>query len=316
MDELDISKDVFRRYLDHGDSVLLANLIHITRQFFDSLLQRGLDLTRKSLSIILPSLSKFDILNPLPELKRDFCALWNEIVQKARRRGTDNNPFIGILVEIRSLYVALHGTDAALTYFFASSASYDDLFCQPASYPLCTIPDHYCSLTTHIQEAGGSTTCGASHSATTTSPIFLFESSPHHVPTPEPSSHSAPSGRHSLPITSPHTATGIVQGITDTSVTSSMTQCLAWCPSGTGDAPRPDKGMTVSSALFYSGVIRSDYIRQGLESQSSASTNALPHSNPQVAISPAKAVFTRIDVLLAVRLSNMLFNQVLCDVRP
>ena len=66
IDELGIPEDVLRRYLDHGDSVLLANLIHITRQFFQNLLQRGSDLTMEPLRI-LPLVSKFDILNTLPD---------------------------------------------------------------------------------------------------------------------------------------------------------------------------------------------------------------------------------------------------------
>jgi hypothetical protein len=221
MDELGISRDVLRRYVDHGDSVLLANLIHITRQFFHSLIQRDLDLTRKSLTV-LPSLSKFDILNTLPELQHDFCALWNEIVQLARSSGTDNNPFIDILVEIRDLYVALHGTDVALQYFFASAPRYDDLLRQPASYPLCMMPGHHSSLTTHIREAGGTTTGGTSHT-TTTSPI-----------PPESSLGDV-------------LATGIVPGMAATSLASSMSEPIARSPSGTGDAPRPDEGITVSS---------------------------------------------------------------------
>jgi len=47
MDGLSLSEDVLRRYLAHGDSVLLANLIHITRHFFHSL-PHHLDLARKS----------------------------------------------------------------------------------------------------------------------------------------------------------------------------------------------------------------------------------------------------------------------------
>jgi hypothetical protein len=93
MDELGIPEDVLRRYLDHGNSVLLANLIHITRQFFQNLLQRGSDLTMEPLRI-LPLVSKFDILNTLPELQHDFCALWNEIVQQAQSNGTSSNPLL------------------------------------------------------------------------------------------------------------------------------------------------------------------------------------------------------------------------------
>jgi hypothetical protein len=103
MDELGISEDTLRHYLAHGDSILLVNLIHITRQFFYGLRQCDSDLIRKSLCI-LPSLSKFDILNALPELQHEFCTLWNEIVEQARRGEADNNSFIDILFEIRGLY--------------------------------------------------------------------------------------------------------------------------------------------------------------------------------------------------------------------
>ena len=150
IDELGIPEDVLRRYLDHGDSVLLANLIHITRQFFQNLLQRGSDLTMEPLRI-LPLVSKFDILNTLPELQHDFCALWNEIIQQAQSNGTSSNPFIDILVEIRGLYVAPHGVDVALTYFFAYAASQEDLLRRPASYPLCMMSDHHHNLTSHVQ---------------------------------------------------------------------------------------------------------------------------------------------------------------------
>jgi hypothetical protein len=60
MDELEMPEDLFRRYLEHGNSLLLANLIHITRKFFHSLLRRDFNLTRKSLTI-LSSLGSFTV---------------------------------------------------------------------------------------------------------------------------------------------------------------------------------------------------------------------------------------------------------------
>jgi hypothetical protein len=163
MDQLGISRDVLRGYLAHGDSVLLANLIHITRQFFHSLLQHDLDLavTRMALSL-LPSVSKFDILNTLPELQHDFCALWNEIVQQVQSSGADINPFVDIFVEIRHLYVALHGTDA-LGYFLTSTTGHDDLLRRRTSYPFCTVPDHRSNSTTHLEEVSGNAIGRASH---------------------------------------------------------------------------------------------------------------------------------------------------------
>jgi hypothetical protein len=139
MDELGISRDVLRGYLARGDSVLLANLIHITRHFFHGLLQPHPDLTRDALSI-LPSISKFDILHTLPELQHDFCALWNDMVRQEQSSGAKNNPFIDILVGIWGIYVALHGTTAS---------NYDPLR-PPASYPLCEDDSHR-NLTTRVQ---------------------------------------------------------------------------------------------------------------------------------------------------------------------
>lgn len=200
-DELEISEDVLRRYLSRGDnSVLLANLIHITGQFVDDLLQHDSDFTRKSLSII-SSLSKFDILDTLPELQHSFCDLWNKIVGKARQNWADNTHFTDILFRIWELYVALHDTGAATT---ASTSRNDDVSRPRPSYPLCKITDH------HTQEAG-------THSTVTIS---------------------------SRPIASS------IQGIDG--------QPTAQSPSGTGDDPRPDEGITVSSMTFNSAETRSD----------------------------------------------------------
>ena len=182
VDEFGISRDVLRGYLAHGDSVLLANLIHITRQFFHDLLQHDLDLTitTRIAPSLLPSISKFDILNTLPELQHEFCTLWNEIVQQVHSSGADINSFIDILVEIRHLYVALHGTDAPLD-LLSSTTGYDDLTRQRTSYPFCTVPDHLSSLTTHLEKVSGNTIDRASHPIVTTSPV-LSESSPRDVP--------------------------------------------------------------------------------------------------------------------------------------
>ncbi|KAI0267587.1 hypothetical protein BGY98DRAFT_938556 [Russula aff. rugulosa BPL654] len=192
------------------------------------LLQHDLDLTRKS-SSILSSLSKFDILNTLPELQRDFCHLWNEVVQQARSCKADDNPFIDILVEIRRLYVDLHGTDIALGYFFTSSTGHDDLFHQPTSYPLCTMQDHHPKSTTPTQEANGNTTCGDSQIITAASPI-LSESSPGDI----------------LDV-SHHTATGmaITQGIrvAETCIPQ-MAEPVAQSPSSTGGDQPLDEGIT------------------------------------------------------------------------
>ena len=167
MDQLGVSEGVLESYLVHGDSVPLANLIHITRHLFQSLLKGDLDLTRTPLPL-LPSVSRFDVLGTLPELQHEFCGLWNEIVQQARMNEGDNDHFVEILAEVRHLYLALHPIDATPT---DGSTSHVDVQNQPASYPLCEIADHHSNLTSDAHEVVGNITGVANHD-TTTSPIL------------------------------------------------------------------------------------------------------------------------------------------------
>jgi hypothetical protein len=184
MDELGISEDVFQNYLAHGDSVLLANLIHITRHLFDSLREGHQDLARESLCI-LPSISKFNILNTLPELQHEFCDLWNLIVQQAQNGRADDNPFIEILIQIRHLYIPLHRTNTTPSGIFASTTVNNHILHEPASYPLCDIADHLLNSTSPITEAAVRITGSASQALTTTSSTSLVpELSSNHINVP------------------------------------------------------------------------------------------------------------------------------------
>jgi len=109
-DQLGISKNVLRYYLANGDSVLLANLIHITRQIHYSI---GDDRDMAdALSYVLSSLSNFNIQNTLPGLQQDFLTLWDEIDQEAQNNGVSTK----IRDSLRDLYNALNpGTDDTLT---------------------------------------------------------------------------------------------------------------------------------------------------------------------------------------------------------
>jgi Family of unknown function (DUF6535) len=164
-DQLGISDDVLRDYLAHGDSVLLANLIHIARRFF-----RAAPSNRRMYAILnstLWKISKFDIQLTLPGLQHDFCTLWNEVRREAYSR--ESIPF-WILISIRQLYNALHqGTNAVPTVF--------DPF-QLSSYPLCNIPDHH------------------SHGATDET----ITSSPAHLPDPDLNSITPTSTNVTLPV--------------------------------------------------------------------------------------------------------------------
>jgi len=133
----DIPDGVIRDYVAHGDSMLLAILNHVTRKA----LRVG-----RSEQDVLESISKFDICNTAAELRYDFCALWNEIVQEARNEGFGSTP-TQILAGIRHLFITLHqGTNAAPNQFPAPLDSIDDsdaILSQPSSYPLCNIPSHH-----------------------------------------------------------------------------------------------------------------------------------------------------------------------------
>ena len=134
-DQFGLPERALRDNIAHGDdSVLLAIFLHRTRQLIDA------DHWNWG---ILPSLSKFDVQNTSAGLQNEFCALWNEIVLRARREGNDSYA-IPILREIRHLYIALHhGTGAAPTAFIISTNDTDPLLRQASSYPLCNVVDHH-----------------------------------------------------------------------------------------------------------------------------------------------------------------------------
>jgi hypothetical protein len=140
-DQLHISGDVLQDYVAHGDSVLLANLIHIIPKILRTF--EGDHYSAYISSRILRSVSQLDIVRTLPELQHDFCALWNDVVQEAWKSGSDSIP-IYILRYIRHLYIALHqGTDSSPTLFSSSTADHDDVLSHDSSYPLCNIAGHH-----------------------------------------------------------------------------------------------------------------------------------------------------------------------------
>ena len=129
-----IPSGVIRDYLAHGDSALLAILIHVTRE---ALLADHLECH------VLESLSRFDIRNTSAELQHDFCTLWNQIVQEARNNGSGSTP-TQILAEIRHLFTDIHhGTDSAPIRFPAPISDDDSILAWPWSYRSCNIASHH-----------------------------------------------------------------------------------------------------------------------------------------------------------------------------
>ena len=129
-----LPEHVLRNHIAYGDnSVLLSILIHVVRQVLDN------DASNLEL---LSSISGFDMRNTHSGLQNEFCALWNETVLKAKRRGIRSYPVL-VLRQIRQAYIAIHqGTGAALTAFDQSIKHYDPILYDPSTYPLCDITTH------------------------------------------------------------------------------------------------------------------------------------------------------------------------------
>ena len=136
-----LPEHVLRNHIAYGDnSVLLSILIHVARQVLDN------DASNLEL---LSSISGFDMRNTHAGLQTESCALWNETVLKAKRRGIRSYPVL-VLRQIRQAYIAIHqGTGADLTSLDASVKYYDPIFYDPSTYPLCNI-------TTHVPDSNAS----------------------------------------------------------------------------------------------------------------------------------------------------------------
>ena len=156
-----LSKRDLRDIIAHDhDSGSLAILIHLTR--------KALPPDAGPLWEVLGAFTRFDICNTLSELQHDFCTLWNEIVQLARKRGPSSRP-VRILHSIRHLYITSHqGTDAAPIAFPPSTHPDHLMMFHPSSYPLCDVASHRSDSTAHVPVP------------VLTKPVHSPDASPHH----------------------------------------------------------------------------------------------------------------------------------------
>ena len=129
--QLGVTQEVLRNYLEYGDSVFLANLIHTTRQFFEK---------RLRFQGILRSISKINVQNTLPGLQHHFCTLWNEIARHVQEIGASDDS-VFILREIDHVYDALHPTAPAAVI---DLPSYDSMH---LGFSLTLCPDPQSHLT-------------------------------------------------------------------------------------------------------------------------------------------------------------------------
>ena len=156
MHHLGISGHVLQSYLDHGDSVLLAILIHFIRHFVRNSFEDRWHILSQSRNGCRQL--DFDVQNTLPGLQHDFCDLWNGIVLQSHDR--TNRTFLNILWKFRTIYDALH----------QGSTLSDE-------HQLCSIPAHRKGFTSTLTKVDGDRPKTA-RAAITTSPLH------HHNPVP------------------------------------------------------------------------------------------------------------------------------------
>ncbi|KAI0246125.1 hypothetical protein BJV78DRAFT_195640 [Lactifluus subvellereus] len=145
--QLRVSKSVVRSYLAHRDSVLLAILVHISRQTVET--GSGLEEWRRShfveaLPKTVESVCKLDHQRTSPALQHDFCSLWNQLVDTAQddKHAHASWVCVTILKNIRKVYIALHEGTGALPTAFTTTDDRDPVLDEKESYPMCTIVDH------------------------------------------------------------------------------------------------------------------------------------------------------------------------------
>jgi hypothetical protein len=149
-DEIGVPESVLRNHATHGNNLSLAVSIHVVRKQFT--LFGEPHWPYHAFWKVLEAASKFDVLDTSPELQREFCALWNQVV----RASYLETPWY-ILRPIRDVYVRLHlNTDSAPTVFSASIRDEDFILSDRSSYPLCRISNHHPHSTTHVHDVSAS----------------------------------------------------------------------------------------------------------------------------------------------------------------
>ena len=128
--------DLHRHVNSPNDDALLYLLNHVISEatLADSL--------SASLTSILSTLSNLATPGINPDLRREFCRLWNTNIDKASDPGANRTP-IEILRRIHRLFFALHqATNVEPTGFTADTGDDEPQMLQLSSYGKCTLPDH------------------------------------------------------------------------------------------------------------------------------------------------------------------------------
>jgi hypothetical protein len=296
-DEFVVPDRIFRSYIAQGDSMLLSILIHMTRQAFHS---------GSWTPWVLSSLSGFNIHDTLPELQHAFCAIWNDILFKARDLGEDNI-YVNILREIRRPYIDLHrGTDVT-PKFPPTTHFFDPVLVQPSSYRYCNIASHrqdLISLTVHMPSPRSAIIPSPTQPSALPSALPRpFPFGRHHTSSSstgalEPSADNAPQEfTWPSPATDPMHISTQAPSSSGSSDGDSIRTAITWDPDRLipGDAPHyPRRSAPSAAEIAPTNLVRSDNPTPQLhisESGESEETSQVPVAPPLI-FQPVPAIFT------------------------
>ena len=82
-------------------------------------------------------INNYDMDRTLPRLQHEFCQVWNDLVQEARKPESRDLASYRIPREICGRYISLHPSQGP-----DSLSSFNDEY-NPSKYPLCDIPSHH-----------------------------------------------------------------------------------------------------------------------------------------------------------------------------
>jgi hypothetical protein len=211
--QLGISEDTLHLYLDHGDSVLLANLIHIVERLAPPHVNTNYTLSLDGLIRYTLRIARgFEVSGTLPELQDRFCALWNQIalmMYDQQFSEVEQRYARTILRVIRNVYISLHdGTDSQPMAFSSSTRSLDPVLWVEMSYPLCVVPAHHhlsvpLAPISYVSDVSDTAALGSEHeyimSPVSLSPARSVEDFPEPAPSPSypPAQHTPAPSLHS-----------------------------------------------------------------------------------------------------------------------
>lgn len=188
-DHLDMSESILQDHLADMQNVSLANLncivSHITRFEPQAVTSSAYDSVLDSLKI-LESICKLDVQATLPSLQREFCILWNQLVQNhLGQNANDRTRTLAAtaLRHIHGFHEALHGRTGTLMLAGASPSQYSHCIengtrtaqSVPTSHtnnatPTVTATHPMTSHSQHDQLSVTSTTAGPLSSTSASSP--------------------------------------------------------------------------------------------------------------------------------------------------